>query len=382
MRFHMPNQRRFAAGLGALVLAMGGAALAHYPMIETPEGIVAPNAPVTFVIASGHPFMNDRVETPKVGRVGVYPPQRRFRDLTKTVSAIKTAEGVGAFRLVHTPKFSGDWIYSFHCGETVEKPQRRVSDYVKLILHVRTETGTQIGWRRTIGDPLEIVPLTRPYLIPVGSVFRGKVLFNQPQGPRDFTSRPMVEGVVEAESYTPDGRPGHAYLPANRLGVLTDDRGVFAITLPTAGWWMITLATDGGPGEQGLSPIAQRRAALWVQVGGTVYDRYPEVVAPAPKPKLSLSRRSPEGKEILALELSDPKDLMEITTRLQLLNIAELEGLPAGKPGLVLATNHMWGLRRVELCDGLLAIEDDLGRVGFYADNHNLGEWLEARLKR
>lgn len=373
---------RAGVALAALIVGLSGAAFAHYPLVETAEGLVAPNKPVEFLISSGHPFMNDRVDAPKVGRVGVYPPQRRFRDLTKKVTETKTAAGTSAYRLVHTPTFSGDWIYSFHCGETLEKPQRRVTDYVKLILHVRTESGAQIGWRQTVGDPLEIVPLTRPYLIPVGSVFSGKVVFNVPAGPRDFDARPMVEGVVEAESYTPDRRPGHAYLPENRLGVVTNDRGAFNITLPTAGWWMITVATDGGPGEQGLSPLGQRRAALWVQVGGTVYDRYPAEVAPAPAPKLTIARRSPEGKEVEALVVSDPKDLAEVTTRLQLLNLAEVDALPEDKPGLVLTSNHMWGLRRVELRGGLLAVEDDQGKVAFYADNHNLGEWLEARLAR
>ena len=268
------GHRSWRVGVALALALLGGAtALAHYPLVETEEGVVPSGKPVSFLVSSGHPFMNDRVDAPQIVRTGVYPPGRRFRKLSKATVATTTSRGTKAYRVTHTPDFSGDWIYSFHCGETVEKPQRRVTDYVKLILHVRHETGAQIGWRRVVGDPMEIVPMTRPYLIPVGSTFRGKVVLNSKLGPRDFKTRVLEGGYVEAESFSPDGRPGHGYLAANRLGVLSDPNGVFAITLPTAGWWMISVATDGGPGEQGLSGIAQRRASLWVPVGGTVYHR-------------------------------------------------------------------------------------------------------------
>ncbi|MBL4844330.1 MAG: DUF4198 domain-containing protein [Planctomycetes bacterium] len=371
---------RGLVGVG-LVLLGGVTALAHFPIVETEKGVVGIERPVVFLLSSGHPFMNDRVDAPKIGRVGVYPPDRRFRSLSKTTVAVVTSLGTKAYRVTHVPKFSGDWIYSFHCGETLEKPQRRVADYVKVILHVRHETGAQVGWRRVIGDPMEIVPMTRPYLIPVGSVFRGKVVFNSKLGPRDFKSRPMLEGVVEAESYTPDRRPGHSYLPANRLGVTTDRNGVFAITLPTRGWWLLTVATDGGPGEQGLSKVSQRRASLWVQVGGTVYDRYPPIARAAPVLKAQVSRRSPRGKVIPVLSLTSAADLAALTTRLQQLDLLEIDRLPEVE-GYVLETNHMWGLRRVEIRGGLLAITDNRGQVEFFRDSHRLIEWLNERLAR
>jgi len=375
-----PRSWRAGAAVG-LALLSGAVALAHYPLVETKEGVVPAGAPVTFLVSSGHPFMNDRVDAPQMVRTGVYPPNRRFRKLSKATVAATTSRGTKAYRVTHTPSFSGDWIYSFHCGETLEKPQRRVTDYVKLILHVRHETGAQIGWRRVVGDPMEIVPLTRPYLIPVGSTFRGKVVLNAKISPRDFKSRILEDGYVEAESFSPDGRPGHSFLPANRLGVVTDRNGVFAITLPTAGWWMLTVATDGGPGEQGLSKIAQRRASLWVQVGGTVYDRYPPVLGKkkAPARVARIGRRSPRGKLIPVLSLTSTQDLGELSDRLQQLALVELDALPAGE-GFVIEGTHMWGVRSVEVREGFLAIEDDRGQVEFFRDTHHLYEWLSKRL--
>lgn len=375
---------RLGAAL-ALALLGGATALAHYPLIETDEAVVSAERPVSFLVSSGHPFMNDRVDAPQVTRIGVYPPGRRFRKLSKATTAAVTSRGTKAYRVTHTPNLSGDWIYSFHCGETIEKPQRRVTDYVKMILHVRHETGAQVGWRRVVGDPMEIVPLTRPYLIPVGSTFRGKVVFNTKLGPRDFKTRPYEDGYVEAESFTPDRRPGHSYLPANRLGVISDRNGVFSVTLPTAGWWMISVATDGGPGEQGATAIAQRRAALWVHVGGTVYDRYPPVLGRKKAPparKALIGRLSPRGKVRLAMTLTSTEDLGALSDHLQQLDLLEMDALPKGGPGYVIEGNFMWGLARVEARGGFLEIEDDRGQVEIFRDTHGLYEWLNERLAR
>ena len=42
----------------------------------------------------------------------------------------------------------------------------------------------------------------------------------------------------------------------------------------------------------------------------------------------------------------------------------------------------MWGLTRVEIRGGLLAITDDRGLVEFFRDSHRLEEWLNERLSR
>ena len=87
--------------------------------------------------------------------------------------------------------------------------------------------------------------------------------------------------IVEAETRSrPLPRRG-AYLPAFRLNVKTDNDGVFAVSLPQKGWWMLSAATDGGPGEQGTSKILQRRAVMLVHVGDTVWD------TPDPDPELA-----------------------------------------------------------------------------------------------
>lgn len=372
---------------GAIALASGAIALAHYPMTITPKAMVEPGEEVEFLITNGHPFMNDRVPVKRPERVGVYPPERRYRDLTAALTSTTTAQGTAAWRLNHTPQFAGDWIYSFHTGEITEKPHRRVQDFVKLVLHVRHETGAQVGWRRKVGDPLEILPLTRPYAIPAGTTFRGKVVFNTRSGPRGrkITSRPMLEAVIEAESYTPDQRPGTDYLPNNRLAVLSDDKGVFNVTLPTEGWWMLSVATDGGPGEQGSTSFLVRRAVLWLYVGNTTWDRARLLErrragkpAEAFRKEARVTAMIYSGRPSPSFKIQDPKDLYALQEKLQNLMLAK-PGTPPGPTrlgALSIDTEFLWNVSRVVAEDGFLTVYDSENQPSVYRDVHDLRTWL------
>lgn len=371
----------------AVALASGAIALAHYPMTITPDAMVEPGDEVEFLITNGHAFMNDRVPVKRPDKVGVFPPQRRYRNLTAALTSTTTAQGTPAWRLSHTPKFAGDWVYSFHTGEITEKPHRRVQDFVKLILHVRHETGAQVGWRRKIGDPLEILPLTRPYAIPAGTTFRGKVVFNTRSGPRGrmINSRPAPEAVVEAESYTPDQRPGTAYLPNNRLAVLTDDKGVFSVTLPTEGWWMISVATDGGPGEQGSTKFLVRRAVLWLYVGDTIWDRARLLQRRRGGKSTKTFRKDARvtamiysGRPSPSFKLQNPQDLYKLQEKLQNLMLAK-RGTPPGPTrlgALSIDTEFLWNVSRVVVEDGYLTVYDSENAPTVYRDVHNLRAWL------
>jgi cobalt/nickel transport protein len=251
----------------ALVVACLGTAFAHYPMLITERATIQLGESVSMKVTNGHPYVDDRYDAPKPLKVGFYKPgSSRFRSLIAAVTS-KTDGGRTTWHLEHRPRKAGDFIYSWHCGVTFEKPARNVDDYAKLVVHVSNGQGVQVGWDRTIGDPMEIVPLTRPYSIPVGTAFRGKVL---------LADRPFNEGNVEAETYASKDPPKEPYLPNFRLNVKTDDQGIFVVTLPRAGWWLIACATDGGPGEQGGQKGIAQRATLWVKVGGTVFDDPPQ----------------------------------------------------------------------------------------------------------
>jgi len=272
---------RSASGrsVAAVVLAAGllaaGTAAAHYPMLEAERAVVDPGTPVRIRYAIGHPFVNDRFDVRPPQAVLVYYPQRRRpRELTDAVTETGS-DALRAYDVVFTPPKPGDYVLSWRCGIFSEPPQRQVDDYAKLILHAR---GGQVGWDRAIGDPLEIVPLTRPYGLPVGATFRGQVLEN---------GLPMQDGVVEAETYAeriPEPLPE---LMEYRRAERTDPSGCFAVTFDEPGWWLLSVATDGGPGQQGgaRAGTVVKRAVLWLFVGpwdeSHARDLTPIAVTPA-----------------------------------------------------------------------------------------------------
>ena len=238
-----------------LLLGGGAPVLAHYPMLHADTGFVEPGEDVAIEFSIGHPFANDRFHVNRPGVVRVVPPLGgRPKYLTAAVTTAGT-ERLRAWRVNYTPQLAGDHVVSFTCRPYTEPPQRQIDDYAKLVVHAK---GAQIGWDRIVGDPIEIVPLTRPYGLPVGATFRGKVLLH---------NRPYEGAVLEAETYTdtvPDPLPE---LMTYRRAEHTDANGSFAITLDRRGWWLLSVATDGGPGQQGTSRRRVQRAVFWLFVG-------------------------------------------------------------------------------------------------------------------
>jgi len=255
-------------------------ARAHYPLFDLPGPIVEPKQPFDLDMSYGHFFLGDRYPAKRPEWVGVAAVGGRARDYTAAVTS--TTDVVPRWRLHYTPRKPGDYVIGWHAGMFHEPPERRILDFCKVVLHARTPGGTQTGWDRALGSPMEILPLTRPYAIPVGSVFRGRLVRHvKPENGDRLRAEPMPDMVVEAEARSRPLPRRAAYLPNFRLSVKTDSDGEFAVTLPQKGWWMIAAATDGGPGQQGQSKILQRRAVLLVHVGETVWD------TPDPEPELA-----------------------------------------------------------------------------------------------
>lgn len=244
----------------ALLLAAGAPpGWAHYPMLIASTPFASPGDEVRIDFTIGHPYVDDRFAAERPGRVRVHPPVGPAQDVTAHVTTgTLTYDGVqlDMHQLAYKVRKPGDYIFSYECRLFTEPPQRQVIDFAKVIIH----TGdAQIGWWRQVKTPLEIVPLTRPYALQPGDTFRGQVL---------ELERPMAAGVVEGESYIdprPDPMPELAF---TRRAERTDAAGCFSMTLDRAGWWLLSVATDGGPGEQGLLGHPAHRAVLWVYVGG------------------------------------------------------------------------------------------------------------------
>lgn len=247
---------RSIALLGCALGAAGlPAAWAHYPMLEADQAEVAPGQQVTVEFGVGHPYANDRFRCDKPLTAQVFRPSGE--DGLDLMSGMVEAgsPAIPRRRFSFTPDKEGDWVVSVRSLFS-EPPQRQIEDFTKLVVHV---PGSQRGWDRVVGDPLEIVPLTRPYSLPVGATFRGRVLEH---------GQAFLDGAVEAETYA-HTNPVEPFpdLATYRRWEKTDPTGCFAITLDQPGWWLLSVATDGGPGFQGGSSHPIKRAVLWLHVG-------------------------------------------------------------------------------------------------------------------
>lgn len=112
------------------------------------------------------------------------------------------------------------------------------------------------GWDAELGLPVEITPLTRPYALWTGNLFRGVVK-------KDGHPVPYAEVEVEwinDGSVTP---PADAYITQV---VKADAGGVFAYTMPRAGWWGFAALTEGD------EPMKNPRGELVpVEAGGLIW---------------------------------------------------------------------------------------------------------------
>lgn len=231
------------------------AARAHYPMLEADRAVVDPGAEVTVELGVGHPFANDRFRCDAPLTVQLYVPGIKEGLLVTDKLQEVGTEALPRRHLRFAADKQGDYILATR-SVFVEPPQRQIEDYAKVFVHVR---GKQLDWDRVLGEPMELVPLTRPYALPVGATFRGRALEH---------GKPVPEGAIEAETYARNGVPEpFPELAEYRRWEKTDKEGYFSITLDQPGWWLLSCATDGGPGQQGGSSAAVKRAVMWLFVG-------------------------------------------------------------------------------------------------------------------
>jgi cobalt/nickel transport protein len=160
-------------------------------------------------------------------------------------------------------------------GYTASVPLERPGDYVfylqptpywesseeTMIVHytkvVVDYLGSEKGWDAMVGFPVEIEPLVRPYGLWTGNTFRGVVRHR---------GKPVPNARVEIE-YWNEGRairvPNDAFVTQV---VKADAGGVFAYSIPRAGWWGFAALV---PGEEKMK--APNGKLVDVELGGVIW---------------------------------------------------------------------------------------------------------------
>ncbi len=260
-----------ARALAALVAAtlIVGPMRAHYNMLLPSIPWAKKGEAVTFTHQWGHPFEHELSDAPALRKLYVIDPDGKRTDLAKTVEAIKLpgADGkpVTAHRFTFTPPRRGDYTFILAAEPVcLADMQESVEDVVRVVLHVQTQN----GWDVASGEPVELLPLTRPYGLLPGMVFQARAV----HAPRPTRAAPtpvsLAGAPVEYERY--NARP-NKIMPPDELITFrtkTDPAGVLTCSLPDAGWWGITVLQAAGTttGADAKTVPLKRRLTQWVYV--------------------------------------------------------------------------------------------------------------------
>ena len=266
---------RFPGSLLCLLL-VGSLAQAHYTMLLPESPSAKKGVAVTLIYQWGHPFEHQLFDTLPAARLVVFTPDGKDKDLTAVLEKVKVVaregKGVTAYRLRFSPEQRGDYTFVLSTPPIwMEEDKEFVQDNVQVVLHVQA----QKAWDANTGQRFKLVPITRPYGLPAGTVFQAQVLAPPllavpgPGGPT-WPLRGLAGALVEVERY--NARPPPR-LPPDELitrTCKTDPSGVVTCTLSEAGWWAIT-AQRPGPVQMrdGKRYPVRERATLWVYVDKT-----------------------------------------------------------------------------------------------------------------
>jgi cobalt/nickel transport protein len=249
-------------------MAFAGLAFAHfhtfYPKVRGSCG--KPGEQVTWQYFWGHPFEMIIFDAPEPKFFMATPEGKKDPVVVQEISLKDQESGQErkAFEIEYTPAKPGDYYLCLE-AQPVFIPEEKTlwQDFVKEIWHVMAEK----GWDKRVGLEVEIVPLTRPYGWPAGSVFKGRALFR---------GRPLKGALVEIEKFNgfflspaqlPKDRFGQENGPLITRTVKTDLNGYLTCTLDSPGWWVISVSRKHGKKtHEGKTYPVEKRGYLWVYV--------------------------------------------------------------------------------------------------------------------
>lgn len=251
-------QRFLTLGLGLmLVFGLVNVSQAHFGTILPDKSMImqGDKPELEVILAFTHPTEQKGMDLVRPKKFGVVSGKTNT-DLTNTLQETQVLEKQ-AWKGVYTVKKPGIYAFYFDPQPYWEPAEE------KYIIH-QTKTyvaalGGEEDWDQEVGLKAEIIPLTRPFGVYTGNVFRGVV---------KFKGKPVPDVDVEVEYWN----PGKKVTPPNEyfvtLKLKTDKNGVFAFAPPKAGWWgfsAINEEKEAIRGPDGKKKKAEYGAVLWVQ---------------------------------------------------------------------------------------------------------------------
>lgn len=209
---------------------------------------------ITLDLTFTHPMARGPVmEMVEPKRFGVLA-RDKVEDLTGALEP-RTVSGKSAWQATYKFARPGNYIFFVEPAPYWEPAEKKmIIHYTKVIVDA---FGAGEGWDQSLGLPVEILPLARPYSLWTGNVFRGVVM-------RD--GKPVPNAEIEVE-WRNDGSvtvPADAY---ETQVIRADAQGVFTYALPRAGWWGFAALIDGDTpmkNPEGQDADVELGGLIWV----------------------------------------------------------------------------------------------------------------------
>ena len=206
---------------------------AHFQCLIPSDDVVMAedNREVSIELVFMHPFEGNYMEMKKPVVFGVRT-RGRTEELDSTLK-MREREGFSTWQTTYRFERPGDYLFYLEPAPYFEPAEQSfIIHYTKTVVHA---LGLEGGWDEELGLKTEIVPLTRPYGLWTGNLFRGIV--------KAF-GKPVPFAEVEVEYYAKGEMPTPE-TPFITQVIRADQDGVFAYACPKSGWWAFAaLGTD------------------------------------------------------------------------------------------------------------------------------------------
>lgn len=227
---------------------------AHFPILIHDAPLASEGQEVRVIFAVGHPYEQDYEDAEKPAELTAILPSGKKVSLLETLQVGHSEKNVKAWSLTYKPTQKGDTLLALSTVPDISG-NSIYQEFIKTYIHVEQ----QDGWRNRSGQPLEFMPLTRPYGVEPGDVFTGRLM----KGDEPVSG---IEVYIEHfEEEVPEMFPAEPFITKV---VVTDPNGVFSCTLPSAGWWICAAYVDdvGKAQHEGKEYNLNALAGLWVNV--------------------------------------------------------------------------------------------------------------------